>query len=284
MGEKPRQEDEQPTQEMRGPNVEHLAEGFKPIVACVGTREEYGKELSKLDSIEEISHNVNYFKDPEYLKVQDFKSGGVRTYVISGIDERPKFTKKLYNCTTMMVVGGSKEDRKNISFLTHQDPNQFLSLKKEIFVRDLKEQLQKMKEKCIDGSIDIAIAGGNLSMYDLDNYRRSVELLDLIVKEVCGFEPLVICGPKQEFDSDNVYFDTENRRAYITRPERRDYQNDFHNEPFKASKVGEMIEKWKKVTELRRKEQEKKDMEEDKYFSKLWEKNQDKKMNNQLKK
>ena len=239
MGEKPRQEDEQPTQEMRGPNVEHLAEGFKPIMACVGTREEYRKDIDKLHSIEEISHNVDYSKDPKRLP-EDFKNAGRETYVISPIDGKPKFTEGLYDCTSLVAVGREKGSERELSFLTHQDPKKILVYLKDSFDMDLKSRLDELKEKCQEGSIDIVISGGQFYRGETGNYQETLKTLTSIVQEIFGFEPLVICGPKNDL-SDDVYFDTEKRRLYVVRPS---YET-LHNDVFKPSKINDMKDKWR---------------------------------------
>ena len=221
---------------------EYIAEGFRPIMACVGSAEHYGDEIEKLKDIETHSHDVDYYSDEKTLKETGYKNAGHQSYVISPIDERPKFTKKLANCTTLIAVGRENGTEKELSFLTHQDPDKFLWFKKELFIKHLKEQLEGLKKECAEGSIDIVIAGGNVREESLNEYRKSLELLSSVVQEECGFEPLVISGPKEEGGLDDVYFDTQTRRAYIVRPNPE--KAPHFNEPFKPSSIGEKTEKW----------------------------------------
>ena len=67
MGETSRQEE--PQQNL----YEHLAEGFRPIMACVGTYEEYDKE-SIFEDIKGLGENVNYHGHPDLLNKHGFKA------------------------------------------------------------------------------------------------------------------------------------------------------------------------------------------------------------------
>lgn len=232
---------------------EHLIEGFRPIMACVGTAEQYGGEIAKLNDIEDIGHNVDFYGNPPDLTEQGFKNAGHQSYVISSIDNRPKFTKKLADCTSLIAVGREKGAEEELSFLTHQDPDKFLWFKRPLFVQHLKEQLEALKGKCSEGSIDVVIAGGNLSEEGAE-YQISLELLTSVVKETCGFEPLVICGPKEEYNVDDVYFDTQKRRAYMLRP-KQDVSPSY-NDVFKPGEIGKMKEKWKEEKRQRGKREE----------------------------
>jgi len=154
----------------------------------------------------------------------------------------------------LIAVGRETGAQTELSFLTHQDPHEFLYLKKSLFAEDLKKQLQELKEKCSENSIDIVIAGGNLRQENPDEYQRSLELLTSVVGETCGFEPLIICGPKQEYNFDNVYFDTQKRRAYIVRPEQD--VSPSYNDVFRLSEIGKMKEKWKEERRRRLKSEQ----------------------------
>jgi hypothetical protein len=242
MGEKPRQEDEQPiAPESKGLNFEHLAEGVSPIMACVGTYKEYAGEIAKIEDIEAFGHNADYTGHPDLLDKQDIKNAGYGTYAISPVDEKPKFTENLWNCTSIVAVGREKETGKEISILTHQDPSIFLKEKgKKLFFVDLEDRLGEFKEKCLKGTIDIVIAGGNLREKAPEEYEKSIEALSSTVEGLFGFKPTVIVGPK-ESGMDNIYLDTQNRRLYVVRPE----NSKLHNEVFKPDQIDEMKKKWK---------------------------------------
>lgn len=241
MGEKPRQEDEQPiAPESKGLSFEHLAEGVSPIMACVGTYKEYAGEIDKIQDIEAFGVNANYTGHPDLLDIQDIKNIGYGTYAISPVDGKPKFTEDLWSCTSIVAIGNEKGTQKELSILTHQDPEKFLKAGKDLFFSDLKERLKELKEKCSEGTIDVVIAGGNLRKKDPGEYKKSLEALNDAIEELFGFKPTVIAGPK-EAGMDNIYLDTQNRRLYVVRPE----NSKLHNEVFKPDQIDEMKKKWK---------------------------------------
>jgi len=252
MSETLKHDDESIKPELRGPNAEHLAEGFRPIMACVGTREEYGKEIAELTNLESVGHNVDFYSNPKELDKKNFKNAGSQTYVISSTDGEPKLTKRLYNCTSLTAVGRKIDSETELSFLTHQDPYEFHNVKKDSFVSHLKERLQELKSKCSEGSIDIVITGGWFNEKYPDQYQESLKILSSVVKEELGFEPQVICGPKN-LAGDDVYFDTQKRRLYVVRPD----DEILHNEVFKPSKIDEMKEKWRKEQKEREEQKQK---------------------------
>lgn len=134
-----------------------------------------------------------------------------------------KFSESFKNCTGLVVAGVEKGTGKKISFLSHQDPQYFLTYSKDTdeFTNDLREQIKELKERCEDGTIDAVIVGGNYfsdrSRYQED-YLKSIALLSKEVKNVLGFEPVVITGPKTVKGQDDVFYDNDHRRLYIMRP------------------------------------------------------------------
>lgn len=222
MGEKLREEPE-----ISKP--EHLAEGVRPIMACVGTREQYGEDLSGIKNIEKNGVNA------------DFMPG---TYTISSIDSNPKFTRGLVNCTSMIAVGKEKGTGDEISFVTHQTRGASLGNGEKEFFSHIAKTLAGLKKRCEENSVDVALAGGNINAGFpnlLADYVKSIEKLGVAVEKALGFEPIVICGPKEK-DGDSVYFDTQKRRLYVIRPS----NSNLHNEPFRADQVSKMVEKWAK--------------------------------------
>lgn len=224
----------------------HLVEGFKPIIACVGTREQYGEETIKTKGAEKVSHNVNYEGDPEDLNESGFENAGKFTYVISPIDAKPKFTEELIMCTSLIAVGCELGTGEELSLLTHQDPRKIVDKKRWVFISALTKKLEELKKRCSVGSIDVVIVGGQFNPDDrTDDYRRTLAILNSVVREVLGFEPLVICGPK-DYGGDDVYFDTPKRRIYIFRPNQDSNLNpNLFNDSFNAGDLGKMKEKWR---------------------------------------
>ena len=224
---------------------EHLIDS-RPIIACVGTIGDYGGELSLLEEIEAVGHNSDYHGDPKLLNRQGFKAdslAGSPTYVVSPIDERPKFTEELYDCTTLVAVGREDGTGQEVSFLTHQDPKWFLKKQGHHFEKDTEERLRELKERCLAGTVDIVIAGGLFGEEAnyASHYTETLKKLTSLVKEVFGFTPVVVSGPKDR-GHDNVYFDTAKRRLFVIRPEGR--ATTLHNESFVASDVNGVKSKW----------------------------------------
>jgi len=251
MSEISRQEQNDPIAEPDVLKLEHLAEGIRPITACVGTYKEFkegieeiGDDIEELIDIETTGLDVDFFGDLDTLESENFRNSDFKTYVISPVDERPKSTIETRNCTSVTAVGREKGTGKEISILTHQDPSKFHNRYREPFVRDLKERLEELKNRCDEGTIDIAIAGGWFAekdgKEDITEYQKSLEIINSVVKEIFGFEAVVICGPKG-YDKDDIYFDTANRRLYVVRPERAPKYSD----PFKPSQVGKIKKRWK---------------------------------------
>jgi len=243
MGEIPNRDQEEPKNLESKPILsEHLAEGFRPIMACVGTEEQYGGETSKIQNIESVGLGVDYYLHPEEAKNHNLKNAGLMTYVISPVDGKPKFTKALSNCTSLVAVGRENGSETELSILTHQDPREFLKNAKSAFVSHLRESLVELKEKCSKGSIDVALAGGDY--YNEAHYLRyqeSLELLVSVVQEVFGFEPTVISGPKSS-ERDNIYFDTAERRLYVVRPK----EAILYDGHFKPSEIAKKKKEWEK--------------------------------------
>lgn len=247
----------------------HLKEGVRPIMACIGTLDQFQEDENKrrfgiwdevFDERSAKRHNksharnVDYYESPNNLKEQNYKNAGKYSYVISPIDNSNKFSEKFRNCTGLIVTGQDKSTGENISFLSHQDPHYFLTLKdnKNHFVEDLRQQLSALKEKCLEGTIDAIIVGGNYiedfgefadeQQYKKD-YLESIALLSSEVSRSLGFEPIVMTGPKTFPDGgkDDVYYDNEHRRIYIIRP-----SYDIGKESTKSFAPGDVDEQKKK--------------------------------------
>jgi hypothetical protein len=208
---------------------EHLIKGVSPIMACVGSFSDFDRvertaiEESFSEQLDGI-HNVNFGDVPANLEGKNFLNSGRGTYVMSTIDNFNKFSQGFADCTSLIVAGLDKKTGKNISFLSHQDPIRFLFGKKEDFVKHLKQRLDEIKDRCRDGTIDAVVIGGNyLELVDEEynslkkKYLDSIKLLSLETKQVLGFEPSVINGPKISRGPDNIYYDNENRRLYFMR-------------------------------------------------------------------
>ena len=124
---------------------EHLAEGFRPIMACVGTKREHEEGWRQIENIKESSLFVDFFGKTMDLIEKGFKAGGEQTYVISPITEKPLRTRGLRDCTSVVVVGTDAKTGEQISFISHQNPKEFLKDIKDRFTRDFNESLEELK-------------------------------------------------------------------------------------------------------------------------------------------
>ncbi|KKQ88182.1 MAG: hypothetical protein UT09_C0002G0020 [Parcubacteria group bacterium GW2011_GWF2_38_8] len=216
---------------------EHLRSDIKPIIACMGSRighsvSEYGKYINPQEVVQafdiyrtkplENVEEIDYAVDPEILKKEGFKSGGwgggMGTYVISPVDSKDKFSKDYYDCTVLIATGLNKKTGENISFVSHQKLSSILGKEKKIFVNDLEESLDEIKNKSIEKTIDVGILGGNYAENDYykENYIKSIELLKQRVFKKLGFYPEVIIGPKTIRGSETIFYKNESKKVFVS--------------------------------------------------------------------
>mgnify|MGYP001616859372 CR=1 FL=1 len=230
---------------------EHLKEGVRPIMAGIGTRNQFmshsGAEkiiFERADTDTSGMHNVDYYGNPEDLAEKKFKNAGKYSYVISPIDNSDKFSKSFLNCTGRVVTGQDKNTGEDISFLSHQDPAYFLrETNRNVFLSDLRQRLNELKEKGAEGTVDAVIIGGNYLPNNAEfqkHYLESIKLLSEETLKILGFEPVVMTGPKTTPGADDVFYDNKNRRLYIMRPE----VGKASTESFVQSKIEEQEKKW----------------------------------------
>lgn len=224
---------------------EHLAPGEKPIIACVGTFEDFEGEFQKnVDNPE----NVDWFATKPEMVKKNLLNAGVETYVISPLDNKDKRSDGYSPCTGVIVVGRDKDTKENISFLTHQ---YFTKLSHfdflPSFIGDLKKRLEETKERCIPRTIDVVVVGGlyNDNGVEEEYYKKAINVLSQNIRDAFGFEPVIITGPKTNIDFDeqeeDIILDTKNRRLYIARP----VVGNASTESYLPSKIEEQEEKWK---------------------------------------
>jgi hypothetical protein len=265
---------------------EHLKEGENPIMVSFGVPQDLSiqDKIKKLYTGEEVIgvDNINYIEENlSLLEQKNFKNGGVMTYVISPLDSLDKFSGKFVNCVGIVAVGCDKETHKNISFSSHQNPEEFLKVKSVIgkFETDIRDKLLELKRRSESGAVDIVIVGGwyppppdlekkkeaeryfMLVVTDGDgnhisppNYQESyvdaIKLISEQVKTVFDFNPVVVGGPKttariktKPYNADTIYYDNEHRRLYLI----RDNSNktfDFHP-AFTEQTMDEEKDKWR---------------------------------------
>lgn len=231
---------------------EHLKEGMNPIIACVGTYDDFN-----VDETPKNTHDVDFYGGEKYWGDKNFKNFGQGSHVISTVDNANKLSRSYKNCTGVIVAGQDKETGENISFLSHQFPFDLLPTDeyRTRFVNDLQQQLEEIKQKCIPGTIDAIVVGGNYPQEDVPDkkvkaeeyqrsYKETIELLSDEVSKTLGFEPVVIIGPKMAEGSDSVLYDNKNRRLYLARAE----VGKFSAEAFNPKDFEIQAKKWSEMT------------------------------------
>lgn len=230
---------------------EHLQEGIRPIIACVGDKASFKEypgraEAFSRTALDAFMHHERHRREDDYIPLEvdpnvlevdwfaweekldslKIKHGGEESYVISPVDSRDKLTKESKECVGLFVVGKENGTGENISFLSHQNTTFILHFNeagKEKFITDLRESLKEIKDRSVPGTIDALIFGGK----DIDErtshgrtyHTEYVELTDLIgkiIEEVLGFRPKMLKPKKAEIE-DDVLADTKERRIYLRR-------------------------------------------------------------------
>ncbi|MEI6660420.1 MAG: hypothetical protein WCK91_03300 [bacterium] len=218
-------------------NRRKLNPGMTPIFVCLTEMGELNfKRLDfETDFIADsgnTAHDVDYQGTPRYVELKGFLQNSHRSYVISNIDSRSKYSRGYNDCTGLIISGVAKGGEK-ISFVTHQDPKDLtlVSGAKESFLNHLRESLAEMWVRCGEdaGNIDAVVIGGrsitkryvkDTGYVDFEkNYEDLTNLLSTEVRQGLGFEPVIVNGPKFELSgSDDMYFNTPNNRMYLIRP------------------------------------------------------------------
>lgn len=233
----------------------HLKAGIKPIMACVGSFDDDNYDSKERVFLSESFNselgsatNVNWKTTPQEQTRIGLLNPGTGSYVISPIDHSKKYSFDFCNCTGLIVCGIDKKTGEEISFMSHQEPNQILVEDKEKFNEHLALRLSEIARRCEPGTIDAVIVGGNyigtknfnekLAVYQpevraeearesREVYLSSIKLVSEKAREFLGFEPIIINGPKTILNSDNVYYDTKHRRIYFLREKVNQDTRDF---------------------------------------------------------
>lgn len=147
------------------------------------------------------------------------------------------------------------------------------------FKNDLNDSLDEILERCLPGSVDVVVLGGNKSVsrdtnynsFDLEKmnpqqiaeyfdehsnnsfetYRKSIAVVSRIIFEKTKSYPTVLTGPNNNVKIDNykesnaldVYVDTKNKRIYQIRPQNKS----IHNENFKGNEINDKIINFQKT-------------------------------------
>jgi hypothetical protein len=224
----------------------YLAPGMPHIIACVGDREQHAGTLDvREDEIRELLqgdagnntvantdntvvgnnpdiYEIDFYEDPDKLSDKGHKNGGEMTYIISAIDNANKYSTNYHDCTGLVVVGRDKETGQEISFLTHQNPDNIINEGLQNFSNDLSERLIDLRSRCEEGTVDAVLFGGKLfNTLDRHDYDEMIETVSGITSGALGFKPNIIRKPKQgKLLGDIAVFDNSHRRLYFMREER----------------------------------------------------------------
>lgn len=230
-----------------------------PIIACVGTPDSFDEatrdEFQRLKATE-----VDYYGDPKRQKASGMSNAGENTHVISAVDGANKHSDHYINCIGTAVIGFDEHTGKNVSFLTHQDPWQTLTTKKDAFVRDLDSKLDKLVLRVRPETIDAVIWGGQFKPEPTNRpgKTREHDYLDIIalvserIRQKAGVEPHVVIGPDVNgWGEAEVWLDTQRRRLYVMRSNQP--ENRFaHNVGFSASELSQRAKEWREEENRRR--------------------------------
>lgn len=226
---------------------EHLKEGVKPIMACIFDEENPSEKRAFEALDKEHALPVDYFFSDELMREKGLTNAGEKTYVISPSNEQDKFSYGYKDCTGVIAVGRSKENGKEISFMSHEDPQEFLEDVKSKFMVDLEHKIAGLKALSEEGTVDAVVFGGNY-FKDRPNYMKnyldSIELLNKMIKQGFGFSPVVLTGPNVVGGNQAVYLETQKRRIHILKPE--DLVRT--NLPYVASQAGKQKQEWKRAS------------------------------------
>src|SRR3989344_1576110 len=192
----------------KGTHFKHLEAGVKPIMVCIGTREQFKKENN--------------------LIPEEFHKKGTTFGRISNIDGEDKYSRHFIHCTGLVLAGIDRTSNRNISFIVHYNPLPIYTSRK-ILLDDILQALVEFRERCIAGTVDAVIVGGNVKDTSEKEYRNSTLDLAGRVHDVFGFEPTVVNGPKIKEDKvfDDIRFENDQRRLYLFRPRVNDSAKDY---------------------------------------------------------
>ena len=96
------QPEPQPESRPEQPRQKHLKDGIPPIMACIGTYQQFSEYPGAEEDAFEATYpqpvipgvdNVDYYGNPENLTRQNFKNPQKKSYVISPIDNLDKLSK-----------------------------------------------------------------------------------------------------------------------------------------------------------------------------------------------
>ena len=219
-------------------------EGSFPVIGCIVDRNNLDLFSKKMiDLISEKGINIDFHQSNEYMQrhglitaPNEIKGVHNRPYVISQCDATDKFSKEYANCTGAVFVGKDKNYSKQLSFMSHWSGGH-----KEDFKMALSASIDDLIAKADEETIQAILFGG-MDIYLDNDYKQTIKIQSDIILERLGVEPDVLTGPNYaESGNTDGYFDTQNHRLFIVRPEQK---NNSTNHNYKTSEFDDQRKKW----------------------------------------
>lgn len=219
----------------------HLRADIAPIRAQLEVHDSGNKELETIrEHIEDgqeagTIHWVDFDGgDLDELEANGFKQAGGNSYLISPISERDWFSDHYMSCTAVVAMGRDPKTGKELSFLTHQDPNFFVDggdEEADQFAQALSESLKELKKLSEKDTVEVVLLGGNFDNKGKDvkdyyihhQYEESIARLRQIVQETLGFDPVILAGPNTNVGSETVItVETQKRKVWVEQSKKTD--------------------------------------------------------------
>ncbi len=192
--------------------------------------------------------------DLEKLEKEGFKHAGYLSYLISPLAERNWFSDHYINCTAVVGMGRDAATGKELSFLSHQDPNFFINSGPENaarFAADMASSLEELRSRAQEGSVEVLLMGGDFSTQAVKTpddktatcrtqYIASIKVLREVVQKTLGFDPKVLAGPNNSKGETIVTVQTQGRKVWVERGK----QDAIFDQPYQANQLEEMESKW----------------------------------------
>lgn len=230
----------------------HLREDIPPIT---GELVEIDSENAGLDALRNRRENGTWVDfdggDLDGLEAQGFKHAGAYSYLISPIDEKEWHSDHYMSCTAVVGIGRDKITGKEVSFLSHQDPNYFVDGtpdEVQTFSQAMSASLKELQDRSAQDTVEVLILGGNFNPGTLSNdaykstqYKQSIQRLGEIVQKTLGFDPKVLSGPNSIIGSETqVTIETQERKVWVERPN----QPTEFDQPYQASTIDDVERTW----------------------------------------
>lgn len=196
---------------------------------------ETGKENAEIVAIESNGLNLNYFNENDQTNHFFCESS-----CITPLDEKDKFTKGLYECVALVILG--EVDGVQVSLLSHFNPKSIQDKKEtendpKFFEKELRLYLEQNCSGLEKSTCKIFVIGGKIDerfskfgkesalsvLTGEDLYQTMKNTLTAISYEVFGKSPSFPCKPSTRFSADNeeedtrVYIHTKEGEVYVVR-------------------------------------------------------------------